>query len=178
MMLSLTCRTPARLFRRTDRMTPQIRPAADADVPALVALMTAFYAEADFPLPAGPAAAAFHTLLADPRLGGVWLAEEGGEAVGHVVLTICFSMEYGGLRGFIDDLYVRPEMRGRGAGAALLAAARAGAIDRSVRALHVEVGPENDVALRLYARAGYADSGHRLLTLPLAAPVHAAPDAD
>jgi predicted GNAT family acetyltransferase len=44
---------------------------------------------------------------------------------------------------------------------------------RGVRALHVEVGPDNLVARRLYARAGYADSGHLLLTLPLAKPVHA-----
>lgn len=154
-------------------MTLQIRLASDADVPALVALMTAFYAEADFPLPAEPAAAAFRGLLADPRLGRVWLAEEGGVVVGHLVLTLCFSMEYGGLRGFIDDLYVRPEARGRGAGAALLAAARAAAIESDVRALHVEVGPQNEIARRLYARAGYADSGHQLLTLPLAAPVHA-----
>ncbi|GJG86297.1 hypothetical protein tb265_14780 [Gemmatimonadetes bacterium T265] len=156
------------------RVTPEIRPAAAADVPALVALMTAFYAEADFPLPAGPAARAFAALLADARLGGAWIAEADGEAVGHAVLTVGFSMEYGGLRGFVDDLYVRPAARGRGAGAVLLAAVRASAAARGVRALHVEVGPDNHTARRLYARAGYADSGHLFLSLPLAAPVHAA----
>jgi GNAT superfamily N-acetyltransferase len=155
-------------------MSYALRPATPADVPALVALMQAFYAESDFPLAAGPAARAFDALLADPRLGGAWLAEDGADAIGHVVLTVCFSMEYGGPRGFIDDLYVRPAARGRGVGAGLLAAARAAAIERGVRALHVEVGPDNAVARRLYARAGYADSGHLLLSLPLAAPVHAA----
>jgi GNAT superfamily N-acetyltransferase len=155
-------------------MTPEIRHATAADVPTLVALMTAFYAESDFPLPGGPAARAFQALIADPRLGGVWLAEVGGGAAGHVVLTVCFSMEYGGLRGFIDDLYVRPDARGQGVGARLLSAARAAAVGRGVRALHVEVGPENQTARRLYERAGYVDSGHLLLSLPLAAPVHAA----
>jgi GNAT superfamily N-acetyltransferase len=155
-------------------MTVQVRPAGRADVPVLVALMQAFYAEADFPLPTGPASRAFEALLADVRLGGAWLAEDGAEAVGHLVLTVCFSMEYGGLRGFIDDLYVRPAARGRGAGAGLLAAARAEAARRGVRALHVEVGPDNHVARRLYARAGYADSGHLFLSLALASPVHAA----
>ncbi|HEX6048253.1 MAG TPA: GNAT family N-acetyltransferase, partial [Gemmatimonadaceae bacterium] len=106
------------------------------------------------PLPVGPATRAFETLLADPRLGSVWIAEDGDAAVGHAVLTLCFSMEYGGLRGFIDDLYVRPEARGRGAAAALLAAVRAAAVARGVRALHVEVGPDNHTARRLYARAG------------------------
>ena len=154
-------------------MDVEIRPATPGDVPVLVALMTAFYAEAAFPLPAGPATRAFETLLADARLGGAWLAEVDGTAVGHVVLALCFSMEYGGLRGFIDDLYVQPAARGQGAGAALLAAARGAALERGVRALHVEVGPENDLARRLYGRAGYVESGHLLLSLPLAAPVHA-----
>lgn len=135
--------------------------------------MADFYAEADFPLPAEPAARAFDALLADERLGGAWLAEADGMPVGHVVLTLCFSMEYGGLRGFIDDLYVRPEARGRGTGAALLEAARGAAAARGVRALHVEVGPDNAIARRLYGRAGYVDSGHLLLTLPLATAVHA-----
>lgn len=154
-------------------MALQIRPARQADIPTLVRLMSAFYAESDFPLPVAPATAAFQALLADPRHGGAWLAELDGVPVGHVVLTLCFSMEYGGLRGFIDDLYVEPTARGQGTGAALLAAARAGAVDRGVRALHVEVGPENQTARRLYARAGYVESGHLFLSLPLAAPVHA-----
>lgn len=149
-----------------------IRPAIPADVPALVVLMTEFYAESDYVLPSAPATRAFEMLLADARLGGAWLAEEDGTPVGHLVLTLSFSMEYGGLRGFIDDLYVRPAARGRGVAAALLTAARVAALERGVRALHVEAGPDNLVARRVYERAGYADSGHLLLTLPLAAPVH------
>lgn len=150
-----------------------VRPAAPGDIPAIVALMQDFYAEAGFPLPAEAAARALHALLDEPRLGGVLLALLDGEPAGHAVLTLCFSMEYGGLRGFVDDLYVRPAARGRGAAAALLGALRDAARERGVRALHVEVGPDNDVARRVYARAGFADSGHLLLTLPLAPPLHA-----
>ena len=153
-------------------MVPEIRVATKRDIPALVALMSSFYAESNFPLPVGPATAAFAALLADSRLGGAWLAELDGVPVGHVVLTICFSMEYGGLRGFIDDLYVQPSARGHGTGAALLAAARAAAVEQGLRALHVEVGPENEVARRLYARAGYVESGHLFLSLPIGTPVH------
>jgi GNAT superfamily N-acetyltransferase len=154
-------------------MELDVRPAGMADVPALVGLMQAFYAEAGIPLAAGPAERAFAALLAAPHLGAVWLAVRSGEAVGHVVLTVAFSMEYGGPRGFIDDLYVRPSERGRGAGAALLAAARTGALERGLRALCVETGPADHPARGLYARAGFVDSGHALLVQPLAAPVHA-----
>ncbi|HEU4642595.1 MAG TPA: GNAT family N-acetyltransferase [Gemmatimonadaceae bacterium] len=154
-------------------MAVEVRPASAGDVPTLVALMREFYAEAGFSLPEEAAAGAFGALLADPRLGDVWLALDGGAAAGYLVLTLSFSMEYGGLRGFIDDLYVRPASRRRGAGAGLLAAARAEAARKGVRALHVEVGPESQDARRLYARAGYVESGHLLLTRPLATPVHA-----
>ena len=149
------------------------RPAGPADVPTLVALMTEFYAEADFPLPAAPATRAFAALLAAPQLGAVWLGEAGGAPGGYAVLTLAFSMEYGGLRGFVDDLYVRPEARGRGVAAALLGAVREACGELGVRSLHVEVGPDNATARRVYTRAGFVDSGHLLLTMPLAAPVHA-----
>ncbi|HEX6133058.1 MAG TPA: GNAT family N-acetyltransferase [Longimicrobiales bacterium] len=155
-------------------MSVEVRPATVADISELVALMTEFYAEAGFVLPSGPAERAFRTLLADARLGAVWLAEIGGAAVGHAVMTVCFSMEYGGLRAFIDDLYVQQRARRQGAGAALLDAVRVAADERGVRALHVEVGPDNPTARRLYDRAGYVESGHLFLSLPLAAPVHTA----
>lgn len=154
-------------------MSLTIRPATDADIHALVALMTDFYGEAGFTLSPAPPTRAFEALLASPSLGAVWIAEEDGLAIGHVVLTLAFSMEFGGLRGFIDDLYVRPAARGRGTGAALLAAARDGAHARAARALCVETGLADHPARGLYARAGYVDSEHALLVQPLAAPMHA-----
>ena len=150
-----------------------IRSATEADIGALVALMIDFYAEAGFTLSAAPPTRAFEGLLAAPALGAAWLAEEDGLPVGHVVLTVAFSMEFGGLRGFIDDLYVRPSARGRGTGAALLAAARDGALARGLRALCVETGLADHPARGLYARAGYVDSEHALLVQTLAAPLHA-----
>jgi len=39
------------------------------------------------------------------RLGRVWLIEQGSEAVGYVVSTFAFAMEYGGLTAVIDDFY-------------------------------------------------------------------------
>ena len=153
-------------------MASMIRLATRRDVHALAGLMAEFYSEANFTLDTAAATRAFETLLAAPALGAVWLAEQDEEPLGHLVLTVAFSMEYGGLRGFIDDLYVRPATRGRGTGAALLEAAREGAIARGLRALCVETGLEDHPARSLYARAGYVDSEHALLVQPLAAAVH------
>jgi GNAT superfamily N-acetyltransferase len=149
-----------------------VREATPDDIPRLVALMAEFYAESDYPLPAEAATRAFASLLDDARLGRVWLIEADAEPTGYVVLTVGYSMEYGGLRGFVDDLFVREAYRGRGLAATALAEVRRAAEALGVRALLVEVGPDNDRARRVYARNGFVNSGRLLLTQPLAAPVH------
>lgn len=155
-------------------LTPimEVRAATTGDVPALIGLMAEFYGEAGFPLPEANARSAFTTLLEDARLGGVWIAWEGVEPLGHVVLTLSFSMEYGALRGFVDDLFVRPVARGRGIAGALIDAVVEDCAARDARALLVEVGPVNDAGRRAYDKAGFVDSGHHLLVRPLGSPLH------
>lgn len=150
-----------------------IRAAQRSDVPELVALMQEFYAEADFALPAASAARTFERLLGEPRWGRVWLLEYEAQPAGFIVLTVSFSMEYGGLRGFVDDFFVRAAYRRHGLGALALAEVQRTCRTLGVRALLVEVGPDNDTAQRVYRRSGFTESGHLLLTMPLAAPVHA-----
>ena len=148
-----------------------VRVATLTDVDALVALMQQFYAEAHFTLSEQAASRAFEALLDDSRLGQVWMIEADGHAAGFVVLTVGFSMEYGGLRGFVDDFYVSPQHRRRGLGHAALEEVKRACIRRGVRALVVETGPEHDAAMNAYRSVGFEDSGRRLLTLPLARPL-------
>jgi ribosomal protein S18 acetylase RimI-like enzyme len=149
-----------------------IQKATPDDIPTLVGLMREFYAEASFPLPERAASRAFGGLIADPALGQVWLIRSEGEPAGFVVLTICYSMEYGGLRGFIDDFFVAPAFRRRGLGAAALDTVKEECAARGVRVLLVETGHDNDAALGTYRRAGLKETDHLLLALPLASPVH------
>lgn len=150
-----------------------VRPARFGDVPQLVRLMRAFYAEAGFDLPAESAARTFEQLLSDARLGQIWLMECDAQPAGFVVLTVSFSMEYGGLRGFVDDFFVLKPYRQQGLGAKGLAAVRGACAERGVRALLVETGPNNETALRVYRKSGFADTGHTLLKLELVPQVHA-----
>jgi GNAT superfamily N-acetyltransferase len=110
--------------------------------------------------------------LADDRLGHAWLIEKNSEAVGHLVVTLCFSMEYGGLIALVDDLFVRRPFRRAGLGAAALEEARAFCMSRGVRAIVVETGHDNIPAQAAYRRAGFAPTDRLHLTLPLADPTH------
>src|SRR5258708_3469166 len=97
-------------------MTIPIRRATLDDIPVLVELMEDFYAESDYRLDRKWATTCFGALLSDGSLGAAWLGFHDGEPAGHVVLTVRFSMEYAGLVGVIDDLFVRPIGRRRGLG--------------------------------------------------------------
>lgn len=149
-----------------------MRIASPDDIPQLVALMAEFYAEVNYSLNRVHAAEAFAALLTDDRLGYVWLIEKNSDAVGHLVVTFCFSMEYGGLVAFVDDLLVRRSFRRTGLGAAALAEARAFCASRGVRAMLVETGHDNLAAQAVYRRAGFTPTDRLHLTLRLADPMH------
>lgn len=128
--------------------------ASSNDIPVLVDLMEEFYAEANYTLDRDWASASFCSLLKDDSLGAVWIVFNDSEPAGHVVLTIRFSMEYGGLDAFIDDLFVRPSYRRRGVGRAALRALFDECERRNVLAVHVEVAHDNAVAQALYRSYG------------------------
>ena len=155
-------------------MTVAIRQANDRDLTNLLGLMHEFYAESGYPLNIDRARAAFLPLLVPGELGQVWLAEFDGRPAGHLVLTFCYSMEYGGRSAFVDDLFVRPAVRNRGVGRALVAHARAICEDLGIRAMHLEVARTNAPAQAVYRAVGFASTDRELLTLALAAPTHAA----
>ena len=150
-----------------------MREAVVGDVRTLVELMAEFYAESSYVLERARAAAAFTVLLSDPRLGRVWLIEQAAAEVGYVVVTFVYGMAYGGLMAFVDDFFVRPAYRNVGLGTAALAAARDACAIHGVRAMAVEVAGDNESALAVYRRTGFAMTDRKLMVLALAAPTHA-----
>ena len=146
-----------------------VRCATLDDVPALVVLMAAFYAESSYPLDNEWASGSFRKLMSNPSLGCAWLASAGGNAIGHAVLTARYTMEHGASSGYVDDLYVEPEYRRRGVGFALLEMLFRECRVRELASVYVEAGRSNRPALALYAKFGLAPvtDGRVLLTGPL-----------
>lgn len=149
-----------------------MRIAVPEDVDRLVALMDEFYAAAGYKLNHQRASRAFGALLADERLGRIWLIGSGSSPVGYLVLTFCFSMEYGGLSAILDDFFIQEPFRGRGLGKAALAEVRSFCEGYGVRAINVETGFDNAVAQTVYRRTGFVNTDRQLMTLKLAQPSH------
>lgn len=151
----------------TNPMLINIRRAVSADVPWLAEKMREFYKESAYSLDCEWALRSFTRLLSHPELGGILIAANDREAIGYVVFTQRFSMEFGGLDGFIDDLFVVLSHRRAGVGTALIEAVVAECNARRLLALHVEVDPNNQAANALYRRFGLHDKGRRLLTVSI-----------
>jgi aminoglycoside 6'-N-acetyltransferase I len=145
-----------------------VRTATAADLPALVELTAAFYEEDGFTTDRAVLPERFTTLLglSDARVA-VATTADSDEATGFALTTVRLVLE-SGLVAEAQDLYVRPEHRGRGVGSALLDDAAAWARATSAVQLEVVVAPNGrDVSHlhRYYASRGFVDHGRRILHL-------------
>jgi len=141
-------------------MAALIRPRAEADLPACVGALRATHEASGYPAvwPRDPV----RWLTSSGRDVQAWVAADDGAVVGHVALgrddDIAGTATTPSLA--IMRLFVAPAARGRGVGAALLAAAvdvvRANA-SRPV----LTVADSGDAAIRLYERAGWQRIGQR-----------------
>jgi GNAT superfamily N-acetyltransferase len=150
-----------------------MRKASLADVEQLVTMMAEFYSDSPYRLNPRRATEAFRSLLADERLGHVWIIQAGPKDGGYLVVTFCYGMTYGGLSAVVDDFYIRPAFRGAGLGKAAMAELRSYCASNGIRAIQVETGRDNGPALAVYRRAGFVDTDHAHLSLGLTDPTHA-----
>jgi GNAT superfamily N-acetyltransferase len=119
-------------------------------------LLDAFNREFHAPTP-GPEvlAARLRRLLAGTEVIA-FLA--GDPAVAVALLTLRPNVWYDGPVGLVDELYVAPEARGHGIGAALLAAAESITRERGGRLIEIAVDGADIDARRFYERHGYTDT--------------------
>lgn len=106
-------------------------------------------------------------LLKNPVAGRVFLIEEGVQVVGYAVLTILFSLEFGGPCGFLDEFFILPEFRGKGYGREALNHFMQSAKQEGLSAVRLEVDRANSVARKLYDSAGFKAANRDFMTARL-----------
>jgi ribosomal protein S18 acetylase RimI-like enzyme len=107
--------------------------------------------------------AAAATLIADPRLGRLWIIESENCLAGYLAVAFSHSLEMGGPVAFVDELYVIPEFRRRGIGGGALEFAAEQCGTEGCRSLLLEVSPDNLPAQALYRKRGFAPRGYMLM---------------
>ncbi|MDQ1612128.1 MAG: hypothetical protein QOG00_2059 [Pyrinomonadaceae bacterium] len=145
-------------------MNPVFTRAGESDADQLVELMREFYAYDHIAFEEAAARVALRQILSDARFGVVHLIRVGAEAVGYLVVTFGFSLEFHGRDAFVDELYLRENFRGHGIGKASIEFAGEVCRGEEIATLHLEVERGNERALGLYRRAGFRDHDRYLLT--------------
>jgi GNAT superfamily N-acetyltransferase len=134
------------------------RVATPSDVDTVARLLDAFNREFDTPTP-GPEVLA--TRLRGLLDGGDVIALLAGDpAVAVALLTLRPNVWFDGPVVLVDELYVAPESRGRGLGAALMVAVESLTRERGGELIEIAVDGADADAHRFYERHGYTSTEH------------------
>lgn len=149
-------------------MTLSLLEAGEGDLERLLGSMARFNQLEGITWSAESCRPALRTLLGNRSLGVVVLVVEGAARIGYAVLTWGFDLEWAGREAWLTELFLEPEVRGRGLGRGVLALLEQLAVAEGARAMHLLVREENEVARRLYRSAGFDPPGRLMLTRALA----------
>lgn len=124
--------------------------ATPEDMERLVPLVAAFHAEQGFELDEAARRIALQPLLEGSPHGCVYLAGPTRAPIGYAAVSFGWSLELGGLDGFLDEIYIRPGVRGRGIGTEILTSLPNTLAKVGMKAMHLEVNRQNETACALY----------------------------
>lgn len=146
----------------------EIRKMRPADAEDVFAMMEVFYASEALLI--HPNQEVLRKTLEDCLADGPYLEgyvfEEDGILAGYAMVAKSYSTEAGGKCIWIEDLYLSPDYRRKGAGTAFLTFIAQRYAGQAVR-LRLEAEPENDRALGTYRSAGFEVLGYTQLVKTL-----------
>lgn len=125
------------------------------DVEQLLPLVAAFHAEKELDTDTVDPRDAVMPLLDGSPHGAIWLIGPRRAPVGYVAISFGWSLEYGGVRAMVDEIYVRQAVRGRGMGFEALNGIAKALGAGGVQVLYLEVDRDDARALRFYSRARF-----------------------
>jgi GNAT superfamily N-acetyltransferase len=135
-----------------DSWEPRVATAADAD--EVARLLHDFNTEFDTPSPGVAVLAERLRRLLDGELTVAILA--GAPAAGFALVTLRPNVWYDGLVALLDELYVVPDLRGRGIGSTLIGQLLVLAGDRGIDLIEINVDEPDVDAQRFYERHGFS----------------------
>lgn len=145
-------------------MEISFKPAEPSDIDGLLILIQDYYAYDRHPFDAVHIRAALDNLIRHPEWGRVWFICRNAVPVGYTVLTLGYSLEYGGRDAFVDEIYIRADDRGQGIGRATFEFLEGVCRSLDVNALHLEVEQSNTNAQGVYRKLGFVDHERLLMT--------------
>lgn len=122
------------------------------DLDRLLPLVTAFHDEVGITQTDATRRAALLPMLEGSPHGVAYLIGPGRAPIGYIVISFGWSVEFGGLDGYVDEFYIRPGVRGRGIGTEVMISLPKALAGAGLKALHLEVRRDNQKARKLYEK--------------------------
>jgi ribosomal protein S18 acetylase RimI-like enzyme len=136
-------------------MSAALNLARPEDLEKVLSLVTAFHAESAIDSSDDSRRAGVEPLLSGIPYGAVYLIGPARAPIGYIIVTFGWSVELGGMDAFVDELYIRPAVRGRGIATEVLSTLPTALSEAGVKALHLEVDRDNEAAQKLYLRSRF-----------------------
>lgn len=122
------------------------------DLERLLPLVAAFHDETGIVQNDTARRAALLPMLEGSPHGVTYLIGPGRAPIGYIVISFGWSIEFGGLDGYVDEFYIRPGVRGRGIGTEVMISLPKALAGAGLKALHLEVRRDNEKARKLYEK--------------------------
>ncbi|MBN9889080.1 GNAT family N-acetyltransferase [Salipiger abyssi] len=126
--------------------------AGSEDIDRLMPLVSAFHAEESYGTDEAHIRAALAPILDGLPHGAIWLIGPRKAPVGYILVSFGWSLEFGGLDAVLDEIFIRPAVRGRGMGGEALHQLVTGLRDAGVKAVHLEADRTDEPLQRFYGR--------------------------
>ncbi len=145
-------------------MRAQFIPLSEATLVDGLRLREQLYLHEDLVYDGSGAAELMRELIAHPAFGMLWLIQLEDQIAGYLLVTLCYSLEFQGRFGLLDEFYLEEAWRGQGIGSAALEFAEETCRGLGLKALRLEVAHANSRALELYRRQGFSVESRHLMT--------------
>jgi len=147
------------------RMEMNFRPLRHTDYLELKRMMHALYIEDPVgqPITDKKISKTIIELRKKPCKGKIIIFERDGVTIGYSILIFYWSNEYGGDKLHIDELYVKPEHRGRGAATSFFKHIAQTYRDK-IGGFELEVSPSNTSARKYYQKLGFKKTRNAHMT--------------
>ncbi len=144
-------------------MNPVFENATIDDIPVLIEMVEEFYAHEGITFDYSKTKATLAEFISNEQLGRIWLIKYNQQLAGYCCLTLGYTLEFHGRDCFIDELYIKPPFQNKGIGSRTLAFIEEYAAKNTIKAVHLFVFDENQIAFHTYKKNGYVIRGGKIM---------------